>query len=411
VIGALAVLAASQIGKAQETVNGGTVVLGPLRSSGPQAVVDFTAAGSTSPVKSGTLATRPGSCTVGQMYFATDAAAGQNLTYCTSAGTWTMLAGGGTLDAAAIVSGAFAIARIPTGITAATVALGNHLHTGVYEPAITAGSAAQYLRGDKSLAAFAADSLAAVTWAAMTGKPSTFAPSLHAASHQFGGADVVSTVIPGANAIPQAGAGGTLAAGWVPTLNQNTTGNAATATALATLPAKCSAGNYPLGVDAGGNAQNCTVAGSGGGSTIFSSIQGGAAEDMVSANRLKTFTLNYTSLTAASACQQFPIATWTEPVWMRWRITEATTFVTSNGAALSASIGTAAKPNYFMDPVPLFTAAGTTTSDGAAGPTAASGTQTAVLQVCITNTGAPTTLSAATLSAGQITISAVGMGM
>lgn len=53
-------------------------------------------------------------------------------------------------------------------------------------------------------------------------------------------------------------------AGDVPTLNQSTTGNAATATALATTPTKCSAGNYPLGVDASGNAQNCTAAGGGG---------------------------------------------------------------------------------------------------------------------------------------------------
>jgi hypothetical protein len=48
-----------------------------------------------------------------------------------------------------------------------------------------------------------------------------------------------------------------------PTFNQSTTGNAATATALATAPAKCSAGNYPRGIDAAGNAQNCTAAGGG----------------------------------------------------------------------------------------------------------------------------------------------------
>jgi hypothetical protein len=52
-------------------------------------------------------------------------------------------------------------------------------------------------------------------------------------------------------------------AGDVPTLNQSTTGNAATATALAATPTKCGAGNYPLGVDVGGNAQNCTAAGGG----------------------------------------------------------------------------------------------------------------------------------------------------
>jgi lysophospholipase L1-like esterase len=54
-------------------------------------------------------------------------------------------AGGGALDAAAIASGLFNIGRIPTGTTSTTVALGNHLHGGVYEPVAT----------------FAADALAA----------------------------------------------------------------------------------------------------------------------------------------------------------------------------------------------------------------------------------------------------------
>jgi hypothetical protein len=48
------------------------------------------------------------------------------------------------------------------------------------------------------------------------------------------------------------------------TINVNTSGTAATATAFDHTPTKCSAGNYPLGVDSGGNAQNCTSAGGGG---------------------------------------------------------------------------------------------------------------------------------------------------
>jgi len=47
----------------------------------------------------------------------------------------------------------------------------------------------------------------------------------------------------------------------------STTGNAATSTALAANGANCSAGNYPLGVDAAGNAEGCTAA-SGGGYTL-----------------------------------------------------------------------------------------------------------------------------------------------
>jgi hypothetical protein len=45
-----------------------------------------------------------------------------------------------------------------------------------------------------------------------------------------------------------------------PTFNQSTSGNAATATALAAAGSDCTAGHYPLGVDASGNALSCTVA-------------------------------------------------------------------------------------------------------------------------------------------------------
>lgn len=51
---------------------------------------------------------------------------------------------------AANISGVIPIANIPTGTTGTTVALGNHLHTGTYEPVITAGTTAQYYRGDKT---------------------------------------------------------------------------------------------------------------------------------------------------------------------------------------------------------------------------------------------------------------------
>ena len=77
------------------------------------------------------------------------------------------------------------------------------------------------------------------------------APTAHATSHKHGGADEVATATPAANAIPKAGGGGTLAAGWVSQLAANGT--------------NCSAGNYPLGVDASGNAEDCTAAGGGGG--------------------------------------------------------------------------------------------------------------------------------------------------
>jgi hypothetical protein len=78
---------------AQTTVNGGRVFTGIVKSSGASATVDFSGAASTLPVETGLSAGRPATCTVGQMYFATDAAAGQNLSYCTGTpGTWTTVA-------------------------------------------------------------------------------------------------------------------------------------------------------------------------------------------------------------------------------------------------------------------------------------------------------------------------------
>jgi len=49
-----------------------------------------------------------------------------------------------------ITSGTIGISYLPTGTTGTTVALGNHTHSGVYEPVITSGTTAQYWRGDKS---------------------------------------------------------------------------------------------------------------------------------------------------------------------------------------------------------------------------------------------------------------------
>jgi hypothetical protein len=49
----------------------------------------------------------------------------------------------------------------------------------------------------------------------LSGVPATFAPSAHATSHQNGGTDEIATATPGANAIPKAGSGSTLADGWL----------------------------------------------------------------------------------------------------------------------------------------------------------------------------------------------------
>jgi hypothetical protein len=58
-----------------------------------------------------------------------------------------------------------------------------------------------------------------------------------------------------------AGTGVLTATGFAGPITGAVTGNASTATALAANGANCSAGQYPLGVDASGAAENCTAAG------------------------------------------------------------------------------------------------------------------------------------------------------
>ena len=84
---------------AQTTVNGGRDYKGTLKASGSVSAVDFSGAGGTAPAKAGTSASRPTACTQGQIYFATDAAAGQNLYFCTATGApgvWTQMSGATT---------------------------------------------------------------------------------------------------------------------------------------------------------------------------------------------------------------------------------------------------------------------------------------------------------------------------
>jgi hypothetical protein len=67
---------------------------------------DFSGAQHTLPTVDGPAAGRPSTCAVGEMYFATDAAAGQNWYYCTAANAWTaQVAGGGGSSAVASVFG------------------------------------------------------------------------------------------------------------------------------------------------------------------------------------------------------------------------------------------------------------------------------------------------------------------
>jgi hypothetical protein len=87
---------------------------------------DFSQAAHTLPMKSGTTASRPLTCAVGETYFATDAAAGNNLYGCTAANAWSQQAGGGgssslTVEASGTVVGSRNTVNIIAGMGIAPI--------------------------------------------------------------------------------------------------------------------------------------------------------------------------------------------------------------------------------------------------------------------------------------------------
>jgi hypothetical protein len=72
--------------------------------NGVTGTVDFSGTAHALPAKVGVGASKPSTCTVGEQYFATDAAAGQNLFGCTAVNTWTVEGGGGGGSGGAVSS-------------------------------------------------------------------------------------------------------------------------------------------------------------------------------------------------------------------------------------------------------------------------------------------------------------------
>ena len=94
------------------------------------------------------------------------------------------------------------------------------------------------------------------------------------------------------------------AAGTVLSAISNTgafTGNTATATALAANGTNCSAGSYPLGVDAAGNAESCTAAsGSGTVTSVSVTTANGVSGSVATATSTPAITLTLGAITPAS---------------------------------------------------------------------------------------------------------------
>lgn len=73
----------------------GDVSTGGTNTYSATAVNDARSAAHTMPAKTGLASAKPGTCNVGEEYFATDSAAGQNKWLCTALNTWTQQSGGG----------------------------------------------------------------------------------------------------------------------------------------------------------------------------------------------------------------------------------------------------------------------------------------------------------------------------
>jgi hypothetical protein len=116
-----------------------------------------------------------------------------------------------------------------------------------------------------------------------------------------------------------------------PTLNQSTTGNAATATALAATPNLCPTGQAPTGIVANGNATGCAAIGGGGGTSNPSTCTASGANNVCVtlapyyANPLQsspvTAALNVGTTATVKSCAPFPerVALTTSVPWSHAR--------------------------------------------------------------------------------------------
>jgi len=251
---------------------------------------NFSGAAHTLPAVTGVAASRPATCTIGEVYFATDAAAGRNWYFCTATNTWT-----GTADVVPSVFGRTGAVTAQAGdYTAAQVGALNDPGSNGIVKRTAANSTGVAVAGDfPTLNQNTTGTAANVTGIVAESNGGTGANNTAgAAGHvlRSNGTHYVDSAIQAAD---------------VPTLNQSTTGNAATATALASAPTQCTGGQFATGVTSNGNA-NCSIPGGGGNASITATtVSFSATPTFARSTNIQEFTLtlsgNVTSSTLTGA--------------------------------------------------------------------------------------------------------------
>ena len=93
---------------------------------------DWTGVGHSLPLKTGTAAGKPATCTVGELYFATEATAGQQIYECSSANTWTQQLNSGSGGGSMTVNGAGSVTDLQDTNSIKWTASGAHANAAAH---------------------------------------------------------------------------------------------------------------------------------------------------------------------------------------------------------------------------------------------------------------------------------------
>ncbi|MBI4443516.1 MAG: hypothetical protein HY649_09110 [Acidobacteria bacterium] len=195
-----------------------SVVVLPARSQEPGVGIpvgggiNLPASARSKPTPRGTAP--PANCTVGELFYDTDATAGQNLYGCTATDTWTLLGDGGGAGGGDNISVNGSAATDADLDDATPVAPANSINVKWQKDALSPNNVSANVPYAAPITATGGN--LTLNQNAGTDVTADLEEETHASEHQNGGNDEVATATPGANAIPKAEAGGTLADGWLP---------------------------------------------------------------------------------------------------------------------------------------------------------------------------------------------------